>query len=260
MRSRRIVADRGPRRGQAGNFATGARGNVGRRAVSIALIAVVLAVCGGARADMLRLGTGLNVSVFPGGSSAFVTVPLFNDTGTPTLNHLAGWQVSLRIVPQLGSTGTVSIDTATIGYPANNVLHDPFPAAAPQLTISGGDVTVTSTNADFTGDTVPNSGKALFVVRVNASPTALGLFDLVVFNDAAGNRTNWTDSAFTNQAFTNAPFVSGNVLTLGTITAVPEPGSLLICVAGCLATGAYGRAWRRRRGRALPVSEWKPIG
>jgi hypothetical protein len=96
---------------------------------------------------------------------------------------------------------------------------------------------------------VPASGRSLVDLRF-LSADALGPFELVAINDAAGFFTNWTDVAFTNRAFNNAPFAPNTVLRLATINVVPEPGGAVSLILGlcliALACFRYHRQLQRR--------------
>ena len=107
----------------------------------------LLAVCcasfasiGDAQADLIRLGTQ-NISLAPNGTTSY-TVQLFNDTiggnQSDPANRLFGWSLGLLVVPQVGSTGSVTIGTPA--YPGSNQViptANASPSGAPSSAANG---------------------------------------------------------------------------------------------------------------------------
>jgi hypothetical protein len=200
----------------------------------------------------MSLGTGQNLSWSPSSNpSPVLTIPVLNDLSTS--QQMAAWALGLQIFRTSGS-GTLSIDTSSIGTPSNYVFAGSTPNPI-QSSQTGGQVFINGDD-NFNSVAVPASGKNL--VQFSFTSTgANGTFDVRAFNDNAGNITNWTDDAFTNNAFTNAPFNTTTMPTLGTITvapaATPEPGSLALAAISGLGLLAHG--WRARcRAKASGVA------
>lgn len=226
------------------------------RLVRIAFVAALVCLwLPSARADLLRVGTGLDEVMLPNSSSSTIVIPIFNDQvdgATP----LWAWQLELRIIPQAGSTGTVTF--GSFAYPADNILTFPFPVAGPQTTTFSSTIVRVGSSDVFFDDgavVVPASGKNLVALTVNSSPDASGDFWLVATNDVTGGGSNWASSTVSgDQAFTNIPFSNDTQLVLGTITVVPEPGSLaFVGLAGGMFASAL--SWRRLRSRGRKPAE-----
>lgn len=227
---------------------------------------LVAVVCGiltaaPARADVLRVGTGLNFTwnrAVDGTNSPFVTIPVFND-GPFTGQTIAGWSLRLALV-QVSGPVVATFDLASAAYPANHVLS--FPDAITK-SLSSGQLLASGSDADAVGDfadgpdagtdpdfdTVPASGDNLLTFRLTtASPlTSGGVYEIRALNNAAGSLSNWTDQDFNDISFSNVPAVASTSVLLGTVTiqAVPEPGSMALLGVASLAGAGYG--WRRRR-------------
>ncbi len=224
-----------------------------RRWLAFALSAVL---CTPALADDLRLGADQllewNRAANPAVSPT-LTIPIFNDS--PGADRISGWTISLAVRPLSGSTGSLSLDPAAFAYPANSAINGPrFPLdptePVPALVlVNGGDEEFFNTLNPAAIETIPAVGRGLLDLRF-ASADALGQFELVAVNDAAGFFTNWTDADFTNRAFNNAPFAANTVLRLATINVVPEPSAAALFTVGFVALmGAICLSHRQLRRR-----------
>jgi hypothetical protein len=200
------------------------------------------------RADLIRIGS-LDVTLNPNDTASYV-VRLFNDTTggnqSDAANRLFGWNLSLLVVPQQGSSGTVTIGTPA--YPAGPLipLANVSPSNAPTALAFGGYPTAAPGNYLYTSAT--DGGVASYSVSHTGSPImqfplvstgASGSFLLVaVNNDASNTETYYTDGTGTDRTFTNSfssqpAYSLGTATTLGTITIVPEPGSpVMVLLAG----------------------------
>lgn len=203
-----------------------------------------------ARADLIRIGS-LDATLNPNDTASYV-VRLFNDTTggnqSAAANRLFGWNLSLLVVPQPGSSGTVTIGTPA--YPAAPLipLANVSPSNAPTALAFGGFPTAAPGNYLYTSAT--DGGIASYSVSNTGSPImqfpltstgASGTFRLVaVNNDASNTETYYTDGTGTDRIFSNSfsaqpGYSLGTATTLGTITIVPEPGGpALALLAGCV--------------------------
>ena len=214
-----------------------------RRCLVFVLLA---AMCTPAPADELRLGICQSLEwnrIASPAASPVLTIPIHNDQ--PGADRISGWTISLSVRPLPGGTGSLALDPAAFAYPANSVINGPRFALTPTepvagvMLINGGDEEFFNTLDPAAIENVPASGRSLLDLRF-FSVDAVGPFELVAINDAAGFFTNWTDVAFNNRAFTNVPFAPNNVLRLATINVVPEPGGpALITIGVCLIALAF---------------------
>ncbi len=220
-----------------------------RRWLVCALLAIL---CTPALADDLRLGANQflewNRATSPAASPT-LTIPIFNDF--PGTDRISGWTISLAVRPLPQSSGSLALDPAAFAYPANSVINGPrFPLEPTEpvpalVLVNGGDEEFFNTLNPAAIETIPAVGRGLLDLRF-ASTDALGAFELVAVNDAAGFYTNWTDADFTNRAFNNAPFAANTVLRLATINVVPEPSAAaLFTVAFVTLFGAFGLSHRQ---------------
>jgi hypothetical protein len=224
--------------------------------VLLTLVAGLAIAPGFAHADLLSVGTGLTVTwdrtAQPSGS-AVMTIPIFN-SNTSDPRGLAGWTLAIRIVPEAGATGTLAF--GTFSYPANEIISPSsniVPAGSPSVTTSSNGIQVGASNSDLSTNgqnPVPASGAALFSVNYT-STDALGTFDIYAWNRTSGAGSYWTDQfGLGNTGFTNIPSAAPSVndLLLGTVTvtATPEPGTMLLAF---LASGGIATHLVRRRRR-----------
>jgi hypothetical protein len=208
-----------------------------------------------AHADLLSVGTGLTITwdrtSAPSGS-AVMTIPILN-SNTSDPRGLSGWSLAIRIVPEAGATGTLAF--GSFSYPANEIISPSSnltPAGSPALVTSANGVKVSASNSDLSvngQNSVPATGAALFSVNYT-SADAVGKFDIYAWNQTNGLGSYWVDQNGNNTGFTNIPSASPSVndLLLGTITvtATPEPGTMLLAF---LASGGIATHLVRRRRR-----------
>jgi len=169
----------------------------------------------------------------------------------PPNDIMAAWSFQLSIVPEAGTTGTLTFQDPATGTP-------PIP---PSYIFGGNGLGIAATNAgtslnanDFfdpsvgAGVPVPGTpGANLLQVDFLASSGASGLFGIYALQGAAF--TEWTDSSFTTQFFTNVPDGT-NLVLVGDVlvkpaAAVPEPSTLALLALGAIALA--GRRWRNRQ-------------
>lgn len=213
------------------------------------LAGIVVGLSSRAFADTVTLGNVGTINMTPGDQTPlYTTISLF-DAGGPTV-QMSGWQISLRIVPLGGATGTVTLDVPSRAYPSGNIIGDPFPSGMPYAVANSptaGDTVLGANSNSFSSYTVTGGGQNLINLKFNASGLASGNFDLRVVE--VNENTYWTDGTFVNRPF----FVNGvplalqtpGSMSLGTISVVPEPSSGLL-VLGALAGLVACRNYRKR--------------
>ena len=218
-----------------------------------ACAALVLALhTAAALATPINLDTGISLDVDPGTTgTATLSAKNFNN-GTPVTNWNA-WTVALQLLPEPGATGTMTISSILLPL-TDDSLSDPDAGTFDPngvLSGTGSNGTTTYTAIGFannsSADTNWSSGQAynLADLTFTASGDAQGTWTLYAVNQAS-TVTNWFDDLGNPTTFGNTPASAGSSLVLGTITAVPEPGSLTLA----LAAGTVGLITLRRRRRA----------
>ena len=180
-----------------------------------------------------------------GGSKSFAAGQISDSyvvqaTVASSSSTVAGWQTSLQIVPDLGSTGTVtfqSVVAASTDYvlgSLGNGIAVTFNAAMDRVQAldydapAGGVTGITHSVASVV---------SLNSLTFAASPSAVGTFGLYAIDEPSW-RTQWTDwsgTLATSQQFTNlakGTTTAPGSLRLATLTvsAIPEPGGVLLSV------------------------------
>lgn len=211
-----------------------------------------LGVClltGGAQAEMITLGTdapsGSPLEVVAGGAVSgplLVTVANNVDTDDPA-DFMAGWQVTLMIMPDAAATGQVGFNSAV--EPSNYVFGTRGAFYSQNLSFPVNNDGMFALDANLDGSlnpapvVVPVSGRNLNELGFVASADASGIFGVFVV-PGVGN-TEWTDAGLNVRSFENVPS-GGDPVRIGEINVVPEPASLTI-----LAFAAAGLVYRRPR-------------
>jgi hypothetical protein len=207
--------------------------------------------------SIINLGTDISESIEPGGSGSF-TFTLSNDGTTADLDNFIGWVLGIQLVPQPGTTGTLTV--GNLSSPATN----PMPVGAVEFTqpvlstLGSGAVINGSTQYYFMGVSATEQFGTVAVgqtyemgsLALTASPDAQGAWDVyTVQQNSPLLKTYWFDGSALETEFANLPFGQGNTsLQLGTISAVPEPSS--VALLGLAGLGAGGYALRRRSRKA----------
>lgn len=221
------------------------------------------------RADLVSVASVGTLNMNANTQSGFVDVNIFD--ANPTGVELYGWSVGLRVAG--GTSGTVTIDSASITYAPNPILNDPSPSSLPNLSLptdpnfntpAPGDVTVFASDADFLNFvTIPGTERGMVRIKFNASADASGTFALQLVDAGSLANTYWTDALGFNHPFNFAgsPIVGLGGAQIGTINvagapAVPEPSSLLLM--GGAATFAGWKARRRKKQSTVAAAAPEP--
>ena len=181
-----------------------------------------------------------------GPNSPAMTLRLTNDTD-PDTETLQGWMISLAIVPDPSSTGTLTF--AARNLPASNyVLAGDSAGLAGSLLPAS--LLAFDDALSAVGAVVPTSGASLLEIAFSTPDDARGLF-FVVATPGLGS-TGWSDGDFNDREFVNAPFSAGQPVVLGQVTVVPEPAAVVLALQ--LAVVVLYLLLRRRRVFMVPSS------
>lgn len=202
--------------------------------------------------DLIVSGNHLNWASPADPSPPFV-FRLVNHTGTT--DELAGWQLSIEVIPAAAATGTVQVDS--VAAPDAYLLAAGSSAIATPTSLPAARVESINDLSFFGAAVPPSPGGSLLQIGFVASSDASGQFDVAVipgeFNSA------WFSSDFQTRDFVNVPFNGPGPVTVGSVSigdiggaVVPEPSSLFIMagvfgVAGGLHRMTQRRAHRHRR-------------
>jgi hypothetical protein len=209
------------------------------------------------RADLMLFTSnppGSPLTMSAGTTSAPMFVSVVSDN--PPSDVMAAWNVSLKILPDAGATGTLTFQDPATGTPPNppNYVFDGNGLGV--VATSGGNLLSANDFYDpgvGPGAPVPGSpGANLLQMDFLASSNASGLFEIYALEGAA--LTQWTDSNATTQFFTDVPDGTGMVrigeVLIATPQSVPEPSSLSVSLSLLsLAAGAIAIHWRRCKQR-----------
>jgi len=204
-------------------------------------VAILTLLGGGGRAGSITLSTsnlpGTPLTMTAGTISGSMFVNVVSDN--PPNDIMAAWNIQLGIVPNAGTTGTLTFQDPVTGTPPNPGNYI-FGVNGLGISATNGG-SILSANDFFDpnvgpGVSVPGApGANLLQMDFLASPNASGLFGIYAIQGAAF--TQWTDSSFTTQFFTNVPDGTGTVLigdvlvTPGAIP-TPEPSTLVLLGLG----------------------------
>lgn len=212
-----------------------------------------------ADASPLNVDTGKNLSLNPGDTGT-VTLSLTNENSGSPVTTFNSWGFGLQLIANPGATGTATLVSGAL--PAvNPALADPEnpPQFVPGQTLSvpangTTDYTLVSSANQSPLETTFALGQTYNImdVDISLSPGASGSWSLFAVNDLLGFGV-WLSSLGTPTNFGNLPSLNGDAGTalIGTLTAVPEPSSILLAASSVLATCA----WLRRRSRRDPSAE-----
>jgi hypothetical protein len=225
---------------------------------SLGLISAAAAV-----ASPLNLVTGTSLSLNPGlSTTGTLTIAATNENAGSAITDFNFWGLILQLIPQPGTVGSATLTSLT--NPAVNPALGP--ASVPVSTTSSLlddsytlNIQVNGTiNAIQAG--VANDDPSVTTFALGQTLN-LGDFTVALSNDASGSWTlyalndqnntgAWGNDQGTLATFGNLPTAAAgqySVLAVGTISAVPEPGSLMLAASAITVTGWYGWQSRRRR-------------
>jgi hypothetical protein len=219
----------------------------------LAVICLCVASSLPATASPINIDTGKSVSVNPG-SSGTLTLSLTNEASGTAVSTFNSWAFILQIIPGPGATGTASF-TGLVSPTVNPALAAPGEplfdnAYTTNVPVNG------TTSAYLVGIGNDTSATTTFALgqtynaadfTVALSPDATGSWAIYALNDE-NNTTAWLTAGGVATAFGNAPIAAEGAYTsvqIGTISAVPEPSSLLLAGSGIVAAGWYARRMRR---------------
>ncbi len=168
------------------------------------------------------------IDIFAGQTSATIPIGVFNDA-VPSApeDFLTGWQIRLEIVPEAGSTGTV-----TFASPLGPTAPDPpdyvLGTSGAGISVTNGGTTLLALDFNFPptgGVDVPlDPGALLLAIELQASNDADGEFGIYALTGLGA--TEWTDATPVNQqrrTFDNVPDGQGPVLLREVFVSIPEP-------------------------------------
>ncbi len=207
-----------------------------------AVAAVVICLSAGpAQATTIYLDTSklLNLSQ---GASGNMTFSFTNDDGDITSNFLA-WTLGLQVLPSGSVSGNITLGTLS------QSVFNPMPIGAfpdtiqPTLLTLAGGATINGSTRFYQigmqttvalGTLLSSTSYEMGTLGFTASAGALGTWNVYAVQQGGSSyQSFWTNGALTDTDFGNLPRGAGNSsLLLGTITVVPEPGSLALAALG----------------------------
>ena len=221
---------------------------------NLILSVAFLGLLGSSAQAGLTLGTnappGTPLTMAAGTTSGPMLVNIVSDNYPNDI--MTAWNVTLEILPVTSTTGTLTFQDPATGTPPNPATNnifgsDGYGIAATNL---GSQLSANDFFYSLSGASAPSvpgaPGANLLQMDFLASPTASGLFGIYAFEGTA--LTQWTDADAvpSTQLFSNVPAGTGTVL-IGEvlITAVPEPGSIVLLGTGGAALAGW--LWRRKQ-------------
>lgn len=234
---RNQILTRGLINGPLGNTCRDAVGNSSRSRLAVCVL-LQLALASPASAELIVTSSappGMPLVVAPGEISAPLLLSVLdNGAGPPPGpdDRLSGWQLTLVIVPDAGSNGTLRFESASV--PGSNYLLStavnfglqtiPSPPNTAGDTLTAFDFMVIS------GVDVPVSpGAGVLELELHASPDTSGKFGL--FLAGGPGLTEWSDIMLNVREFAN--IASTGLTRIADVRAVPEPAipAMLVCVS-----------------------------
>ena len=174
------------------------------RMVPIGLILVCICFAGRASASSVTLGVDDPLVMDPASVSDPLMFRVIDDNGVdPPQDFMTGWELNLRIVPDAGSTGTLTFNgplTGRVDPEPDNYIFESIGNFGIQVDNLGTEVTAYDFNFPYSGGAqVPNgTGTELFSVELAATEDAAG--DFGVFAVSGPGHTSWVDAGEPNQS------------------------------------------------------------
>lgn len=222
-----------------------------------ALVAVMLV--GPAVATTITLDTGKSATINQGATGTF-SLSATNDAGAITDNFL-GWTLGIQVLPASG-TNVGTMTPVSLTQPLSNpmpvgtldVINPLLSTLALSATINGSTqyfltaAATTDTLGTLAGSTTYNLGN----LGITASANAAGTWNVYAVQQSGANyRSYWTDGSANDVQFGNLPNTGNSSILIGTVTAVPEPSTVVLLGMSLASAGWY--AWRTRRSPAIEV-------
>lgn len=212
-----------------------------------------------AAATTMTMDTGKLLELQPGQSDNF-TFSATNDAGAIT--NLIGWSIGFQVVPIGAPTGSLTVGLlskpAVNPMPAGDVdLGQPAFGILANSAVENGSPNFWGISAAALDDvqtvnssTSYNLGAVNFTLSANATAgDSWGIY--AVQQPSTFIKSFWSDDGFNPIGFGNwqtLPNPVGSV-QIGTISAVPEPSSLMLAGSAIVAAGWY--SWRSPRKSAV---------
>jgi hypothetical protein len=227
-----------------------------RTSAAVAVALCLLALVATASATTLTLDTGKSLTLLQGGSGLF-TFSASNDAGDIT-NNFFGWNIGFQVLPSGVTSGSLNVEelfqpsvNPAVAGDLEFIQPDQVLLLANSASINGStnfrsmSINSLDTLATLQGSTSYNLGNVSFSATLDAA----GTWNVYAVQQADPfAKTFWTNGSLADVQFGNLPQSAGDSSVLiGTIsvTAVPEPSSLLLAGSAIVAAGWFG--WRSRR-------------
>ena len=199
-----------------------------------------------AQATPLNIDTGKLLSMGAGANSSLVLSATNANAGTSVTNF-NGWTLGLQLLPQGGAAGTVTM-TGITNASTNKALTVPDVPTFFNSTLTTATNGTTAykyvgiSNVDATATTFA-LGQSLNLANlaVTSSAGAAGTWNLYAVNQSP-SQSAWLDVTGLGVDYGNLPATNGTSVLVGTVTVVPEPGSMVLAgLAGIVVCSAFCR-------------------